>query len=267
MRMIVYFILLVFLIGCASSSVQENLIKSMAELDEVYIPALVFSNLLRQRETELAFERFKEKWDKFYNKYHAVEIKYGVDITDNYWSGDFERANAHVLSAEGFVEQGHLFFTHESLEGVRKILSELRQRNGMVYFLDGMIEFHGYMDEIILYLRGKDEIRDRDLKELRALFKKLQTSWAKVAQIEVDPDVFCFEADKIKAIEERVKIQEKRIAAFAASFSSGDSNRIFQSAQDLKPNFIVLYKAFGDFQPIFDQVIEERRKREAEEKE
>ena len=123
------------------------------------------------------------------------------------------------------------------------------------------------MDEIILYLRGKDEIRDRDLKELRALFKKLQTSWAKVAQIEVDPDVFCFEADKIKAIEERVKIQEKRIAAFAASFSSGDSNRIFQSAQDLKPNFIVLYKAFGDFQPIFDQVIEERRKREAEEKE
>ncbi|MEE8637477.1 MAG: hypothetical protein V3T21_00365, partial [Candidatus Margulisiibacteriota bacterium] len=83
------FVLLLVLLGCAQEPEQRNILKSMAELDRVYIPVLLFTNLHKQRESEIALERLRSEWDKFDYKYHDLEIKYGLNITDKFWEEDF----------------------------------------------------------------------------------------------------------------------------------------------------------------------------------
>lgn len=251
------------LFGCAKKTVQHNLIKSTVELDRFYIPTLVFANLQKERESEIAMQRMQEVWGNYYRKFHGLEIKYGVNITDKDWKEDFIKADELVSSAEGLVKDKQLVQAYEKLVRARGILRDLRRRNGVEYFLDGMTEFHDAMDQISSVLRGKAELSAKDLKALRRLFKKAQNNWAEVGRAELDPVLFGFDADKVDAVDKRVKHEERMIATFAAALSSTDDDRIFQAAQDLKPNFIVLYKAFGDFQPIFDIMIEERKEEEA----
>lgn len=251
---------LVFLLaGCASMPVQQKLLVSMARLDRVYIPALVFTNLQRQRESEIAMERLKREWNGFNRKYFGLEIKYGLDITDKFWKEDFEKIDGLVASAEALVKEAKLEKAHEELEEIRLLLKGIRRRNGLNYFLDGMTEFHDAMEGIISTLRGKDKLTEKDFVKLRDLFKEAQTGWAEVAKAEPDPKVFGFDDEKIEAVNKRVRYEENMLANFAAALSSKDEDKIFQAAQDLKPNFVVLYKAFGDFQPVFDRVKREKK--------
>ena len=263
MKKLLFMFMVIALLGCAREPEQQNILKSMAELDRVYIPALLFTNLHKQRESEIALERLRSEWDKFDYKYHDLKIKYGLNITDKFWKEDFGRINELITTAEVYVKGGQLPRAHQQLEEVRLILKELRHRNGLDYFLDGMTEFHEAMEQIILSIRGKDKLNDKDLAKLRRLFKKAQASWAKVANSQIDPSLFGFKPEKVEAIRERIKYEERELASLAAALSSRDADRIFQAATDLKPNFMVLYKTFGDFQPIFDRVVKERKDKEA----
>jgi len=263
-NLFVCLLLILLLPGCSQGPAQENMLEAMAGLDRAHIPALLFTNLQKQRESELALERLRREWDRFDGKYHNLKIKYGLDITDKFWKEDFEKINELITTAEVLVEEERLIEAHEQLEEMRMILKELRARNGIDYFLDGMTEFHEVMEQIILSLKGKDKLYEEDLIRLRALFKEAQKSWAELGNSEVDPRVFGFEPEKIEAVRKRIKEEERVLASFAAALSSEDADRIFQAATDLKPNFVVLYKAFGDFQPIFDQVLKERKEEEAQ---
>ncbi|MFH1683837.1 MAG: hypothetical protein ABIA67_03015 [Candidatus Margulisiibacteriota bacterium] len=261
-RIYIYLIIIVVLFGCAQEPLQPKLIRSMVEFDQAYIPALIFTNLQKQRESELAVERLRKKWDKFNQKYYGLEIKYGKDITDKFWKEDFDQISALIVSAEGFVKQKKLSAARGKLEGIRVVLLELRSRNGLKYFLDGMTGFHNSMEGLILTLTGKDKLNDKDVFKLRLLFKEAQSSWTKVAGSEIDLLLFGFDPKKIEAVKKRIQEEEQGMASLAAALSSKDADRIFQAAQDLKPNFMVLYKAFGDFQPIFDKVVKERKEKE-----
>jgi hypothetical protein len=260
-KLSIVFPLLVFLIaaGCGQGPIQEKLLKSMAKFDQVYVPAFIFTNLQKQRESEIAVERLKKEWKQFNRKYYNLELKYGLNITDKFWKENFEEISGLIISAEAMVKGRELGSAHDKLGGVRQILSELRHRNGLAYFLDGMTAFQEPMEEIIRSLRGKDKLSDKDLAGLRDLFREAQNSWAELEKTEIDPAVFGFDPGKTEAVGNRMRDEEKLLANLAAAFSSKDADRIFQASQDLKPNFIVLYKAFGDFQPIFDQVVKERK--------
>jgi hypothetical protein len=250
---------LLLLFGCAQQPVKPQLLKSMAELDRAYVPALVFTGLERQRESELSVARLKKKWQEFYDTYYGLELKYGVDIKDIFWQENFNDISQAIVSAEVLVSEERLEEAHERLEVVRQVLKELRQRHGLPYFLDGMTGFDRPMQEMIRFLRGKDRLTDRDLKILRSLFRQAQGSWNELMTVEIDPGYFGFDREKIKAIKARLKEEERGLADLAAALATNNPDRIFQSVQDLKPNFMVLLKAFGDFQPIFDQVIKERK--------
>ena len=252
-------VLSLLLLGCSREPPQENILKSMAELDRVHIPTLIFTNLHRQRESEIAMERLSREWQKFKQKYYHLEFKYGLDITDKFWKEDFDRIDLFLTTAEVFIGERKLAEAHEELERVRFVFRELRKRNGLDYFLDGMTEFHEPMEQIILTLRGKDNISEEDLFRLEALFREAWGSWERVAAAEIDPEVFGFDPEKMEAIKERIKEEQSLLENFAAALSARNADQIFQGATDLRPNFVVLYKAFGDFQPIFGKIIEERK--------
>ena len=55
-------VFLLSLFGCGDKPVQQNLMAAMAGLDQAYIPAFVFTNLHKQRESEIAMQRLKKEW-------------------------------------------------------------------------------------------------------------------------------------------------------------------------------------------------------------
>jgi len=267
MKMLIILFLFLSISGCANQPVKQTLLQSTVELDRAYIPTLIFVNLQKQRESEISFERFKKRWNKFYDKYYDLEMKYGQDIVDKFWKEDFDLAAALVVFAEGLIKEEKLSDAYDQLKKIRIIFKSLRARNGQNYFLDNMTGFDNAMEEVLSTLRGKDRLTHKDLDTLRDLFKIAQKSWGKLLQSEEnDLAIFGFDAVKIGAVRERIKNEEQGLAAFAASLSSSNTDKIFQAAQDLKPNFVVLYKAFGDFQPVFDQVVKERKEKESKEK-
>ncbi|MFC1637502.1 hypothetical protein ACFL1W_00625 [Candidatus Margulisiibacteriota bacterium] len=251
--------------GCAKKPVQPKLLDSMAALDRLYIPALVFTDLHRQRESEIAMEKLARVWNDFYDHFHGLEIKYGLNITDKAWKDNFDRINTLITTAEVLVKEEQLPLANESLDEVRGIFKDLRHRNGLKYFLDGMTEFDRALEEIIIFSRGQDKLSDKQMERMRGLFRKAQASWTKVSRAELDARIFGFDEQKVMAVKKRIQFQEKKLASFAAALSFRDADRIFQAAQELRPNFVVLYKAFGDFQPIFDQTVRERQEQEKKE--
>lgn len=259
-RVIIFVCLALVLIGgCAKEPVKPKLLRSMAQLDQAYIPAFIFTDLHKQREAEIAIQRLRARWDVIYDQYYGLKLEYGINIVDKFWKEDFDKTSAELELAETLIKAKQLSAAHERLVGIRTNLRDLRQRNGLEYFLDGMTGYHDAMENIRLSLRGKDKLRDKDHKQLRSLFKQAQNNWAKLDVTKIEAKNFGFRSKKIEAIRRRVREQEKHLAAFAAALSSKNADLIFQSSQDLRPNFTVLYKAFGDWQPIFDQVIREKK--------
>jgi len=265
-KFIIFFLFIFLVAGCAKEPDEIDILRSMVELDRAYVPALLFTNLQKQRESEIASRRLSRQWSGFYRRYRDLKVKYGMDITDKFWKEDLDVVDSLITTAEGYVRQGRLEEANDRLVVVRSVLRDLRHRNGISYLLDGMTEFHEAMDEIILSLRGKDRLMDKDIAALRRLFKKAQRGWAKVSRSQIDAALFGFDAEKVAAVKKRIKEEERVLAAFAATLSSQDTDRVFQAAQDLKPNFLVLYKAFGDFKPVFDQVVRERKEKEEKER-
>jgi hypothetical protein len=259
MRFLIVISALLFMVGCGGEPVKPKLMKDMADFDRAYIPALIFTDLHRQRESELSLERVKGNWKTFSDKYYELEFKYGVDIVDKFWKEDFEKIEDLLVTSEGYVKAEKLAEAHLELDKIRFVFKRLRHRNGLPYFLDGMNEFDTEMEEILDFIKGKPRLDEREVEKLRNLAVDAREKWTKVLSAEVSADVFGFDDKKVAAIKKRVKAQDEVLREFEVALWSDDENAIFQTAQDVQPNFVVLYKAFGDFKPVFDQIIKERK--------
>lgn len=259
-KILITVFLFCLLLGCSQEPIEQKLLKDMVALDRSYIPVLVFTDLQTQRQSEIAFGRFKKDWQRFDQHYSGLELKYGVDIVDKYWQEDFKRMRKVVVSAETFVAQQDLNAANKKLQLIKGILGPLRRRNGIEYFVDGLHQYQEDLELISSFLRGKDELRDKDYKDLKKLFRRVQKTWLEVGELKINSELHGFDQKKITAIRNRVRAEERLLASFVAALTSRNSDRVFQAAQDLKPGFMVFYKVFGDFQPIFDMIVSERKK-------
>lgn len=243
--------------GCSEEPDRTSLVLSMIEFDRSYVPAFIFTDLQKQRESELSLQRLKRNWDGFSCKYYNLEFKYGHDITDKHWKGDFDRIGGLLVSAEAMVKDKESERAYKKIREIRLVFAGLRKRNGIDYFLDKITGFNEAIEESFLILEGNGKLKDEDLRELRALFKKAQKNLTEAEKTGIN---FNFDAKKETALRNRIRDEQILLAAFAAALPSKNRDKIFQAVQNLKPNFIALYKAFGDFQPVFDQIIKERKR-------
>ena len=234
-------------VGCGREPIRPSLLKSMAELDRAYIPTLFFMNLQKQRESEIALKILKEKWNGFNQKYYELELKYGIGITDKLWKEDFRAIDALISSAEGHAAAG-------KLTAVREILKELRHRHGLDYYLDKMIAFNDAMEEIIKFTNGKKKLSETELAKLYDLSKKARKEWATVSASRIDAKTFGFEAKKVSAI-------KKLVDKLNIVINSKDLDQIADAVQEIKTNFMLIYRVFGDFNPVFEKIRSEKRKK------
>ncbi|MBU0502402.1 MAG: hypothetical protein KJ811_04040 [Candidatus Margulisbacteria bacterium] len=257
-----FFLCFILLFGCSAKPAKNNILRSMAQLDQVYIPALMFAKLHKQKETKLALSRLRREWNNFHLKNYNLKIKYGVNIVDKFWQEDFDEISGLIVSAEQAAELNDLDQIYVSLEKIRLVLLGIRSRNGLSYFLDPLNQFDQTLDKLKLELQGKDRLGDKDLKKLNVLREEAQRYLTVAASFEIGPELFGFKPEKVSLINQRILQEQQALDTFEKALSSLDHDDVFQAAQELTPNFIVLYKAFGDFQPVFDAIIKERKHEE-----
>jgi len=240
--------------GCGREPIRQSLSKSMAELDRAYIPAIFFMSLQKQRESEIALKMLKAKWKEFDQKYYELELKYGIGITDKLWKDDFRAIDTLISSVEGRAAA-------EKLTAVREILKELRHRHGLDYYLDKMIAFNNATEEIIKFLNGKKKLSETDLGKLQVLSKKAQKEWATVSASRVDAKTFGFDLKKPGAIKKLVEKEQKSLAKLDPAIDSKDLDQIAGAIKEIKANFMLIYRVFGDFNPVFEKIRSEKRKK------
>jgi len=257
-----YFLLalaLLLLAGCKQEPVNQRILAVSAQLDQAYVPVLFYTKLNRQHESELAWDKFRGKWNDFNGQFRGLKLKYGVDIVDEFWEEDFAATETAVVSAEGLIKQKSLAAANAELLKVQQHLPELRRRHGIAYFPDTLSRFQRVMLMIKGAVDGKPRLTDRELAQLGEMLKMAQAEWTRAANQEIDPGYFKFPAKKIKALKKMVGDEERGLGSFAAALASKRADLIIAAVDELQPTFTQIYRSFGDFQPVFDQLAAERR--------
>lgn len=259
MKQLACWLLVALLLGCGRVPVQDKLLKSMAQLDRAYIPALFFADLSKQREAELSFQRLKNAWSGFYDKYYGLKLKYGVDIIDEYWQDDFDRAGALIASAESLIKARRLKEAALTLAPLQPIFAKLRHRHNLDYFLDRLIDFHLSLNSLTNNLIGKKQLTFREIERLSGPEAELTKKWEAVESSKINRNIYGFSSAKVGSFKKLLVQEKTAIAQLKAAVTKQDPVKVRQTVNDLRSGFAYIYRVFGDFQPIFDQVNKEKR--------
>ena len=151
--------LVLSLLGTARIA-HANIVADSAALDKAYIPALALTNQNEPEKSKAAMAKLKDAWRVYAATYRAAKP------SDRTWRQGFADIDSWLAQADATVTTGtRLADAHDTLEYVRVTLMQLRQKNGIDYFLDHQTAFHEPMEEIVLTVKGKalDTLTPKDV--------------------------------------------------------------------------------------------------------
>jgi len=258
-RIILLFILAGILVGCGGDPIQRQLLKSTSKIEKAYIPALLYTETFKQRQAQFAMERLKDEWGSFYARYYNLELKYGVDITDKFWKSDLDAIGSAISSAEAFIQANLMPAAFMRLSIVRGAMRDIRRRHGIESVLDRLTDFDESLQKIYGFVRARRNISDRDATILKKMLDDTQAKWELVERSKISSSLYGFSSSKTQALKKRLRDEGVRVKNLAALAYIRDPGSILSSVTDLRNNFTLLYKAFGDFDPIIKRLEEQSR--------
>lgn len=112
-----------------------------------YREALYRTNAKAATESAQAVQQARDAWTALAGRYGAQpSIPYDRDPK---LAGTLRAVAALYDRAAREVGAGQLVEAHETLEGVRDLLADLRRRNGVVVFSDHMNAYHARMEDVV----------------------------------------------------------------------------------------------------------------------
>jgi len=235
-------LLLFFLLSCAPKS--GDMLKDMVKFDQVYIPPLAFTSQQKAAPSKMSMKRLNKVWRAFYQAY------YNSSKDDVQWKADFDKVKKMISRADSIVNSGeNLLEAHEALEGVRITFMNLRQRNGIEYFIDYLTAFHEPMEAIALTAKGKtlETLSEEDISKMKENLPEASSLWGKVESFPFNAGVFGFSLEKERQRKSLVKAERQALNGLSVALESGDKARIIKAGVGVKPNFAKLFMMFGDF--------------------
>lgn len=246
--------------ACSSAPVQQNLLNSMADLDKTYIPAVILTGMGKNLDSKIALERLQDKWKDFYSNYYPLEMKYGLNIVDKMWKDDLKSVGTDIVTAETFLKASNLSQANVQLLPVRKIFREIRHRHGIQYILDDMLDF----DDGIGVIKKKScqkKISERELALVKQQYDVASNTWASILADDKALLVFQFESVKVIAIKKKMNKLKQDLPILNDAISAGEKEAIYAAAVKIEKDYLQIYRAFGDFNPILEKQIEKRKRK------
>ena len=220
-----------------------NIVADSAALDKAYIPALALTNQNEPEKSKAAMAKLKDAWRVYAATYRAAKP------SDRTWRQGFADIDSWLAQADATVTTGTRLA--DTLEYVRVTLMQLRQKNGIDYFLDHQTAFHEPMEEIVLTVKGKtpDTLTPKDVEKIRQHIPALTTRWSAVQKAPVNPADFGFDSARSTKMKQLMDQETAAISALLAVLAQPDNATVIQRAAAIKPPFAQLYMLFGGFSP------------------
>ena len=221
------------------------LLADMVTLDRAYIAALALTSQEKLEPSQRSMAILVPTWAAFQAKY------VGANPADPQWRPDFDAVDGMIARADEIVRTNSgLVAAHDELEGVRITLMELRERNGLPYFVDHLTRYHEPMEAIVLAAKGKtpETLTAADLDVIRGHLPEAHAIWADVVAAPFDATLFGFGAEKHAALQKQVSMEANALAQLQAALDAGDTPAIIQRSMALKGVFAPLFMMFADFE-------------------
>jgi cystathionine beta-lyase/cystathionine gamma-synthase len=125
-----------------------------------YVPyrsALFMTNTKSKTESKQAISKAQEAWSSIASQYGSKPpVPYDRDPG---FSAALTEVGKIYIQAAREIDQDQLTQAHETLEKVRDVLAELRQRNQVIVFSDHMNAYHTAVEEVLL--KGKQVLTEK----------------------------------------------------------------------------------------------------------
>jgi hypothetical protein len=229
------------------TTAQTYLRADMASLDRAYIAALALTSQEKVEPSRRAMAVLVPTWQGFKAKYAHVSP------ADAQWSVEFDDVDGRIHHADAIVTAGTaLLDAHEELEGVRFTFMELRERNGIEYYVDDLTRFHAPMEAIVLAAKDKspDTFTPADLAIIKAQLPEAQAVWQRIATREFDAALFGFPESKLMALQTGIGAETEALVQLERAIDAGDMPAIIKRSVAIKPGFAALFMLFGDFETV-----------------
>lgn len=204
-------------------------------VDESYVAyraALFKTNANDKAGTLDALATSKSSWSKVVATYrNSPPAAY---MNDKEFAPSLDRISSIYDRANIETSDGKLAQAHETLEGVRDILGDMRRRNGLVAFSDHINNYHSEMEFVISGELPADEIRGLTEHAGVLVYLDKQIRGNAPKKYLDDPNFQKLAGENTAAIERLRKALESRNSAEIKNALSG-----------LKPAYAKLFLAFG----------------------
>lgn len=201
-----------------------------------YRQALFRTNAGAQEASASAAAAFAESWAGLVDAWRDRPPPHYDDDTG--WRATLDSVSARIESAQGRIAAGDLPAAHAKLEGVRKDIGELHDRNGIETFSDRMNAYHAEMERVLdMDLTAIDAATGQALLERAAVLAYLAGDVLRRPPPEADRD-----ADAYDALSEAF---EASVAAFLEACRAGDPEAIREAAAGLKVPYSRFFLKFG----------------------
>ena len=246
MRKILLMIFSLLLTAPIFASEQSDLLQAMAEFDKNYIPGLALTNQGKQSQSVRAIRRLRTDWAQFKISY---QDGYGADSQD--WQQDVQAIEVQITKAQNQINMKELAEAHESLERVRYIFLDMRQRNGIEYYMDYLTGFHEPMEEIVILAAHAENRNPESVKlDILKLMEPLLSSWNDVINAEPPFELFDVPEQKRTLIREFIKDETEALSQLESALQHKGVPDIVNAAKRIKPPFVRLYLSFGNFEGV-----------------
>ena len=194
-----------------------------------YRMALFVTNQKKQAETDAAIAAFRDKWAALSADWRKTAPPQYADDAALAETLDKVAKLAETAAAE--AKTGDLAKSHDTLEGIRDALADLRARNGIVSFSDRMNAYHTVMEHVYDHKYETPAAMAEDVAVLAYLAKDIggnRPAGANAA--EFDP---------------LFKALDGTVANLRAAMKSGDAAAIEAARKAIKPAYSRLFLKFG----------------------
>lgn len=216
----------------------RELLKSMAELDKSYIPALALTGKAGESPgtVKKAIDRFSKSW-KFFRDSNTNSL--------NGWKSTVSEIDIAVEKAGNALKSGNLKKSHDELESVRETLLKYRRSNGLVYYLDDFTVYHEVMEKLIHAVSSVSNPTGSKGTEL--LLQKAVESWNTVERNEDSSGLFGLGDEKKSRLHEFIQKEKGLLMEAVKGLKKRDDRSFSEAVRGLKPVFTRAFFLFGDF--------------------
>lgn len=235
-------LVILWVVACADHETSLcELTGLLQRFEPPYKMSLYFTGQEEHDAAVAALDQAIAHWDSIYTRFASEPPPpFGKDPG---WSDGISTIRGHLVGARDLIQDGQALQAHERLEEIRRILADLRERNGVVALMDRLTRFHDPMERIVHLAATKttEDLSDAVLDSMAAILPELEAAWDKVAGFPADRIVH----GRASGFAWQVERETETLITLKEALRKKDRQTILDMAPKLKQTFMAIFLNFG----------------------